>query len=104
MMPLAACTSITNDSDCAQALHTLVKGKLKSEYSVTYKASKKQNGNGHKFPATPGRQRSASAGPTLKHNTSRNATKRPTVFGRPLRDLCPTTFVLQAENSDDIEK
>ena len=93
----SACPSITNDPDLVQALQTLVKDKLKSDYNITYKASKKQNGNIHKFPATPGKQRSSSTGPHQKHGSRNVGTKTSSVFGRPLRDLAPTTYVVRAE-------
>ena len=96
----SACPSISNDPDLVQALHTLVKDKLRSQYNIVYKASKKQNGNTYKFPATPGKQRTSSSGPIQKESSTRSVgSKAFTVFGRPLRDLAPTTYVIESNDS-----
>ena len=100
-MKPSAHSSITSDPDLVQALHSLVREKLRSKYDITYKISKKQNGSGHKFPATPGRQRSSSVGPKPKYGSSRDAgAKNSTVFGRALRDLKPTSTVIDVDGDD----
>jgi len=101
----SACPSISNDPDLVQALHTLVKDKLRSQYNIVYKASKKQNGNTYKFPTTPGRQRTSSTGPIQKESSTRSIGKKTTtVFGRSLRDLGPTTFVIGGEEDSTVQK
>ena len=101
-MKPSACSSIAHDPDMIQALHTLVRERLRSDYDITSKISKKQTGTGSKFPTTPGRQRSSSAGPQPKHGLPRNGgSKNSTVFGRALRDLAPTSTILDVEGSED---
>ena len=90
----SACPSIANDPDLTQALHTYVKEKLKSEYNITHKGPKKQNGSVPRFAATPGKQRSSSSGPPHRHKSNNAGTQISAVFGRPLRDLAPTTSVI----------
>ena len=89
----SACPSIVNDPDLTQALHTYVREKLKSDFNITHKVSKKQNGSVPKFPATPGKHRSSSTGPPQRQKSGTAGNQISTVFGRPLRDLVPTTYI-----------
>ena len=105
IMRPSACPSISNDPDLVQALHTFVKDKLRSQYNIVYKTSKKQNGSTYKFPTTPGRQRISSTGPIQKESSTRSVgNKTSTVFGRPLRDLGPTSFVIESEEDSTVQR
>ena len=97
----SACPSIVNDPDLTQALHTYVREKLKSDFNIIHKVSKKQNGSVPKFPATPGKQRSSSTGPAQRHKSGTSANQISSVFGRPLRDLAPTTYITKEHENHE---
>ena len=103
MMRPSACPSIANDPDLTQALHTYVKEKLKSDYNIIYKAPKKQNGSVPKFAATPGKNRSSSTGPHQRLKSG-NGNHISSVFGRPLRDLAPTTYITEDVDQSQSER
>ena len=104
-MKPSACSDIISDPDLMQALHSFAKEQLRSNYDITYKISKKQNITGHKFPTTPGRQRSSSKGPSMKNGSSQaGQIKNRTVFGRALRDLAPNTTIIETKGDDGIQQ
>lgn len=95
----SACSSIAGDPDVVQALHSLVRERLRTDYNIISKPSNKKVGQSHKFPTTPGRQQNSTARPHWKTGAkTSDSNKTATVFGRALRDLAPTTVILNNED------
>ena len=83
------CSNLATDPDSLRSLHGLARERLK-ELGIS--VSRHQKSKIRHFPATPGRKTSAaSSTPKTPQN----------VFGRPLRDLAPSSVILD-ENSEQL--
>lgn len=81
------CSNLATDPDSLRSLHGLARERLK-ELGIS--VSRHQKSKLRHFPATPGRK------------TASNTPKTPqNVFGRPLRDLAPSSVILD-ENSEQL--
>ena len=87
------CSSFASDPESLRGLHGLCREKLK-EHRVS--ASRPAKSKIRNFPATPGKKSSNGSAATPSASKSQKAT----VFGRPLRDLAPSTVIL--EDTDDL--
>lgn len=77
------CSSLSNDPESLRGLHGLSRERLK-ELGVA--ASRTSKSKTRHFPATPGRKSAQAQTPSSKQN----------VFGRPLRDLAPSSLVINS--------
>ncbi len=82
------CAVLCNDPDGLRGLHGLAKERLR-ELGVTVTKHKEKKIKA--FPATPGKK---SGPPPLPGSASVSKTKPKNVFGRPLRDLKPSTAII----------
>lgn len=82
------CSSLSNDPESLRGLHGLSRERLKELGVATSRPAKSKTR--HHFPATPGKK-SATATPSAKQNK---------VFGRPLRDLAPSSIVINSGQVD----
>ena len=78
------CSSLSNDPENLRGLHGLCKERLKD---LGISASRGQKAKSRHFPTTPG-----------KKSISGTPLKSSTVFGKPLRDLGPSSVLFDTEN------
>ena len=78
------CSSLSNDPENLRGLHGLCKERLKD---LGISASRGQKAKSRHFPTTPG-----------KKSISGTPLKSSTVFGKPLRDLGPSSVILDSED------
>ena len=78
------CSNLATDPDSLRGLHGLARERLK-ELGIS--VSRPQKSKLRAFPATPGK--------------SKPASKPQNVFGRPLRDLAPSSVILE-DNSEQL--
>ena len=83
------CSNLATDPDSLRGLHGLARERLK-ELGIS--VSRTQKSKLRHFPATPGKKSNSVA------NTPKAAQN---VFGRPLRDLAPSSVILE-ENSEQL--
>lgn len=77
------CSSLSNDPESLRGLHGLCRERLKD---LGISASRTSKSKSRHFPATPGKK--------LASTPSKNS--KSSVFGRPLRDLAPTSVEIEA--------
>ena len=86
-------SSFSNDAELLRGLHGLCRERLK-ELGVS--VTRSQKSRARHFPATPGKKSSNSV-----HNGGSN--KQNNVFGRALRDLPPSSMVVEQEIPFDLQ-
>ncbi len=78
------CSSLSNDPESLRGLHGLCRERLK-DLGISASKTAVKSKNRH-FPATPG-----------KKSVQNTPVKQNTVFGRPLRDLAPSSVIIDED-------
>lgn len=86
-------SSFSNDAELLRGLHGLCRERLKE---LNVGLSRPQKSRARHFPATPGKKSSSAA-------SAPAASGKQNVFGRPLRDLPPSTMILEEEQPIDLQ-